>query len=64
MGTNFVGGGYAYTEADIAFDPVLRIDEVEKQGVGRISAPKDGDAGNLRAFPSILPPGGDKPRKT
>lgn len=26
---NFVGGGYAYTEADIFFDPVLRIEDVE-----------------------------------
>ena len=24
--TNFAGGGYAYTEADISFDPVLRIE--------------------------------------
>lgn len=26
--TNFAGGGYAYTDADIAFDPVLRIEDV------------------------------------
>ncbi len=26
INTNFIGGGYAYTEADIAFDPVLRIE--------------------------------------
>ena len=24
--TNFIGGGYAYTEADIDFDPVLKIE--------------------------------------
>ena len=24
--TNFIGGGYAYTEADIGFDPVLKIE--------------------------------------
>jgi hypothetical protein len=29
MGTNFAGGGYAYTEADIAFDPALRLENVE-----------------------------------
>ena len=28
-GKNFVGGGYSYTEADIFFDPVLRIEDVE-----------------------------------
>jgi hypothetical protein len=27
MGTNFAGGGYAYTEADIFLDPVLRIED-------------------------------------
>lgn len=48
----------------IPMHSVVRIDEVEKQGVGRISTPKDGDAGNVRVFPSILPPGGDSPRKT
>ncbi len=25
--TNFAGTGYAYTEADISFDPVLRIED-------------------------------------
>ena len=29
INTNFVGGGYAYTEADIGFDPVLKIEDVE-----------------------------------
>ncbi len=47
----------------IPIHSVVRIDEVEKQGVGRISTPKDGEAGNLRPFPTILPPGGDSPRK-
>lgn len=28
MGTNFAGIGYAYTEADISLDPVLRLDDV------------------------------------
>jgi hypothetical protein len=27
VNTNFIGGGYAYTEADIDFDPVLRIED-------------------------------------
>ena len=27
--TNFVGTGYAYTEADIGFDPVLRLENVQ-----------------------------------
>ena len=30
-GTNFAGGGYVYTEADISFDPVLRIENVEME---------------------------------
>ena len=30
-GTNFVGGGYVYTEADISSDPVLRIEDVEME---------------------------------
>ncbi len=29
IGTNFAGGAYAYTEADICFDPVLLIEDVE-----------------------------------
>ncbi len=29
VGTNFAGVGYAYTDADIAFDPVLRLEDVE-----------------------------------
>lgn len=31
IGTNFAGGGYAYTDADISFDPVLRIENVEME---------------------------------
>ena len=27
LGVNFAGGGYIYTDADIAFDPVLRIED-------------------------------------
>jgi hypothetical protein len=30
-GTNFVGGGYTYTKADIFFDPVLRTENVESE---------------------------------
>jgi len=29
--TNFAGAAYAYTEADISFDPVLRIENVEME---------------------------------
>ena len=29
LGTNIAGGGYAYTSGEIAFDPVLRLDDVE-----------------------------------
>ncbi len=29
MGVNFAGGGYAYTNADISFDPVLLIEDAE-----------------------------------
>ena len=28
---NFVGGGYSYSKADICFDPVLRIEDVEME---------------------------------
>jgi hypothetical protein len=31
IGSNFVGGGYAYTEADISFDPVSRIEDAEME---------------------------------
>lgn len=31
IGKNFVGAGYAYTEADIFFDPVLRIENAEME---------------------------------
>jgi len=30
-GKNFAGGGYAYTEADIFLDPVLRIEDGEME---------------------------------
>ena len=30
-GKNFIGGGYAYTEADIFLDPVLRIEDGEME---------------------------------
>ncbi len=36
---------------------VVRIDEVEKEGAGRIVTPK-GDGGKVRPFPTILPPRG------
>ncbi len=29
IGANFGGGGYAYTSADVTFDPVLRLDDVQ-----------------------------------
>jgi len=31
VNTNFVGAGYAYTEADIDFDPVLKIENAEME---------------------------------
>ncbi len=31
IGTNFAGGGYIYTEADISFDPLLRIEDVKME---------------------------------
>jgi len=31
IGKNFAGGGYSYTKADIYFDPVLRIEDVEME---------------------------------
>ena len=31
IGTNFAGGGYSYTEADILFDPALRIENVKME---------------------------------
>jgi len=31
IGTNFAGGGYAYTKADISFDPVLRIENAKME---------------------------------
>jgi hypothetical protein len=31
IGTNFVGGGYSYTEADISSDPVLQIENVKME---------------------------------
>ena len=32
MGANFAGAAYSYTEADIFFDPILRLDDVEMEG--------------------------------
>ena len=29
IGANFGGGGYAHTSADVSFDPVLRLDDVQ-----------------------------------
>lgn len=47
----------------IPMHAVVRIDEVEKPGVGRISAVKEGD-GKVHPFPTpILPPGGDSKTK-
>lgn len=40
----------------IPLHAVVRIDEVEKEGAGRITTPKS-DA-KVRAFPTILPPRG------
>ena len=31
IGANFLGGGYAYTSADINFDPVLLLDDVKQE---------------------------------
>jgi hypothetical protein len=31
VGTNFAGIGYAYTEADISFDPVLLLEDVKME---------------------------------
>jgi hypothetical protein len=31
IGTNFAGGAYSYTEADISFDPVLLIENAEME---------------------------------
>ena len=45
------------------FHAIVRIDEVEKEGVGRISTPKGGDSGNVRQFPTIVPSGGDTTRE-
>ncbi|HXV62998.1 MAG TPA: DUF1820 family protein [Vicinamibacteria bacterium] len=36
---------------------VVRIDEVQKGGSGRITTPKDGE-GKVRPFPTLLPRGG------
>ena len=38
---------------------IVRIDEVEKEGVARISESKQGDGGNVAHFPMpMFPPGG------
>lgn len=31
INTNFIGGGYAYTEADIGLDPVLKLENVQME---------------------------------
>lgn len=50
------------TRTLIPLHAIIRIDEVEKQGVGRIARAK-GD-GNLMVFPTPIPPEkGPKPRK-
>jgi hypothetical protein len=41
---------------------IVRIDEVEKEGSGRISMPKNDESGKVRPFPTILP-SGDTPSK-
>ena len=47
----------------IPMHAVIRIDEVEKQGAGRIIAAESG-AGNVRAFPlPVMVPGGEKPSR-
>ena len=43
---------------------ILRIDEVEKEGVGRISTPKSGSDSNVRPFPTLYPSGGGSGGKT
>ena len=42
---------------------IVRIDEVEKEGTGRITSVKDSD-GKVHPFPTILPPRGDPPKRT
>lgn len=42
---------------------IVRIDEVEKEGVSRITAAKGTGDGNVRPFPTILPSGGGPARK-
>lgn len=42
----------------IPLHAIVRIDEVEKEGAGRISTPKEGDPSKVRPFPTVLPPGG------
>ena len=42
---------------------IVRIDEVEKEGVSRITAPKGTGEGNVRPFPTILPSGGGPAKK-
>jgi hypothetical protein len=41
---------------------IARIDEVEKEGTGRITAVKDAD-GKVRPFPTILPSRSEPPSK-
>jgi len=42
---------------------IVRIDEVDEQGIGRITSPKEGSDGNVRVFPTILPSGDGPPAK-
>lgn len=42
---------------------IVRIDEVEKEGVSRITAVKGTGDGNVRPFPTILPSGGGPVKK-
>jgi hypothetical protein len=47
-------------KSHIPLHAVLRIDEVDKQGVSKISAV---EGGNVAQFPMpVYPPGGDKPK--
>jgi hypothetical protein len=45
----------------IPMHSVVRIDEVEKRGAGRIIAANDA-SGNVKVFPVPLPPGGARSR--
>jgi hypothetical protein len=51
--TEFAGAKRTF----IPLHSVVRIDEVEKQGAGRITG-AESDAGNVKVFPIPVPPGG------